>query len=118
MLNWLRGLALLRYPALVRELGERRFHLQRIEALRGLCPGSKISNDVRLLSACEGHLHLGRGATLGRGPLAARRKPQPPPVPQVARKNADDLPPGALANALERARMRFALDAETHQEAA
>ncbi len=50
--------------------------------------------------------------------LIGERKPQPPPVPQVARKNADDLPPGALANALERARMRFALDAESHQEAA
>ena len=27
MLTWLRGLALLRYPELVRDLGERRFHL-------------------------------------------------------------------------------------------
>jgi hypothetical protein len=65
---------------------------------------------------------LGAGAMSAAGSQLAlmmlddRNRKPPPPVP-VARKNADQLPPGALEGALERARMRFALEAESAHEA-
>ncbi|TWU05959.1 acyltransferase [Stieleria varia] len=49
MLNWIRGLALLRFPEIVRDLGERRFHLQRIEEIQSSASGCKIDRDIRMI---------------------------------------------------------------------
>lgn len=76
MLHWLRGLALLRYPVLVKDLGERRFHLETIETLRRHCHGAKISSDVRLLGECVGRLQIAPGATIEAGTLLACGNPQ------------------------------------------
>lgn len=46
----------------------------------------------------------------------AKKAPPPPPAKKLAERpsNADELPPGALEAAMERARMRLALSEEHH----
>jgi acetyltransferase-like isoleucine patch superfamily enzyme len=67
--DWIRGLALLRHPELVRELGERRLQLQQLAALRAANPGAKLSSGVRLLSFEAGRIRLGAGATVCEGTI-------------------------------------------------
>jgi acetyltransferase-like isoleucine patch superfamily enzyme len=69
--NWLRGLALLRHPELIRDLGERRFHLQRIASLEQRFPGCKIDRDIILIGYAPAQLQLGQKVTLSAGTILA-----------------------------------------------
>lgn len=71
MWNWLRGLALLRHPELIRDLGERRFHLQLIASLEKRFPTCRIDRDIRLVGDAQGHLQLGERVTLAAGTILA-----------------------------------------------
>ena len=67
--DWIRGLALLRHPELVRELGERRLQLQQLSALRAENPRAKLSSGLRLLSFEVGRIRLGEGASICEGTI-------------------------------------------------
>jgi acetyltransferase-like isoleucine patch superfamily enzyme len=69
MIDWIRGIAMLRHPELVRELGERRRQLLEIESLRKACPGAKVASGVRLLGFEAGRIHLGKGASVSDGAI-------------------------------------------------
>lgn len=69
MLTWLRGLALLRHPELVRDLGERRFHLRTVAAIRRQFPSAKLHADVTLIEHDPARLELGDKATVSAGTL-------------------------------------------------
>lgn len=71
VLSLLRGLALLRHPELVRDLGERRFHLQKIAEIHNRFPGTKIDRDLRLIGYGPDRLQLGEGVTLSAGTVLA-----------------------------------------------
>ncbi|MFV0445251.1 MAG: DapH/DapD/GlmU-related protein [Planctomycetaceae bacterium] len=71
MLTWLRGLALLRHPELVRDLGERRFHLEQLASLKHRFPGTKVHRDVRLVAFETGQLELAEDVTIGAGSVLA-----------------------------------------------
>ncbi len=68
---WFKGLALLRYPELVKDLGERRFHLQTIDRIRNRFPGSKVDRDLRLVGYADDRLQLARNVTLSAGTVLA-----------------------------------------------
>ncbi len=59
MITWLRGLSLLRFPSLVRDLGERRMHLDRLLAIQRSYPNAKLDRDVRLVAHAPDRLELG-----------------------------------------------------------
>lgn len=69
ILRWLRGLALLRHPELIRDLGERRFQLQAIGRLRQRFPGAKLSDDIRLVGFAPERLELGSAVSVCAGTL-------------------------------------------------
>jgi acetyltransferase-like isoleucine patch superfamily enzyme len=69
VLTWLRGVGLLRHGELVRDLGERRFHLRAVQELRQRFPQSKIAMDVRLLSFDAEAFCLGAQAMIEVGTL-------------------------------------------------
>lgn len=69
MRSIVRGLALLRYPEVVRDLGERRFHVHAVEKLRSRFPNAKISMEIRLLSCDADALELGDRVTIEVGTL-------------------------------------------------
>lgn len=69
--TWLRGLAQLRYPSLVRALGEWRFELDLLDQVRAENPGAKIENGVLLVGWYPGALRLGAGSTVCRGTVLA-----------------------------------------------
>jgi acetyltransferase-like isoleucine patch superfamily enzyme len=59
---WIRGLLLLRHPALVRDLGERYSQLLDIEAIRQSCPGARIASSVRLLGCSSDRISIGESS--------------------------------------------------------
>lgn len=65
--TWLRGLALLRYPELVSDLGLRRAQLLQVAELQQRFPAAKISRDVVLLGLDPERLDLGARTTVGQG---------------------------------------------------
>ncbi|MFG0335020.1 MAG: acyltransferase [Maioricimonas sp. JB049] len=67
MLTWCRGLWLLRCPELVRDLGERRFHLQQIARLRSQYSNCRIDRDVRLSGDVLERIRLGEDVTISAG---------------------------------------------------
>ncbi len=71
LLSWIRGIALLRYPELVHDLGERRFHLNAVNELRTLADGCRIDNDIRLVSFAPGRLSLGDSVSISTGTVLA-----------------------------------------------
>ena len=71
IVRWLRGLALLRHPELVRELGELRFRLLRLAEIRRRFPTSKISRDVELVGFEPSRLDLGPSVTICGGAILA-----------------------------------------------
>lgn len=71
MKNWLRGLWLLRHPELIRDLGERRFHLQLIEQIRRDSPHTRISSDIVLTNYAPDRLQVGIGSGLSTGTALA-----------------------------------------------
>ena len=71
MVTWLRGLFLLRHPEIVRDLGERRFHLLRVAEIRQSFPTARISDDIRLVAYEAGRLELGADVSIQPGTLLA-----------------------------------------------
>jgi acetyltransferase-like isoleucine patch superfamily enzyme len=69
MRSWIRGLMLLRSPELVRELGEQQRRLLELEALRGSCPGARISSGVRLLGHAPGRIEIGAESSVSEGTI-------------------------------------------------
>lgn len=69
--TWLRGLALLRHPQLVAELGQRLQHLRRISRLRADNPGATIKTDLVLLGGDMSRIRLGAGCVLSGGTVMA-----------------------------------------------
>jgi acetyltransferase-like isoleucine patch superfamily enzyme len=69
LVTWMRGLAVVRSAELVRDLGERRAHLERLSELRQQFPGVKLSNDIRLIGETTGRLFAESGSTVEAGTL-------------------------------------------------
>ena len=67
----LRGIALLRYPELVRDLGERRFHLERVNQIRQRASNCRIDDDIRLISYEESRLVPGDSVSISAGTVLA-----------------------------------------------
>jgi acetyltransferase-like isoleucine patch superfamily enzyme len=67
----LRGIALLRYPELVRDLGERRFHLNAVHQARMLAQGCRIDDGIRLVSFSRERLSLGDCVSINAGTVLA-----------------------------------------------
>jgi len=64
MLGWLRSLRLLSSPELLKDLGERKMHLERIGAISYRNPTCRIHNDLQLLGYSDKALELGQGVSL------------------------------------------------------
>ncbi len=67
MLEWLRGLALLRRPELRRYLGLKLQHLRQVEQCRVGNPGTKVSDDVLLVGYAQQRLRLASGVRIEAG---------------------------------------------------
>jgi len=65
------GLSLLRYPDLVRDLGERRFHLEQISEISKQFPSAKFHRDVVLVGYSIDHLRLGASSSVCEGSILA-----------------------------------------------
>lgn len=71
VVNWLRGLLLLRYPELVYDLGSRRLRLKEINAIRSRYPLCKIDSDVQMIGYNPKSIDLGEGVSLNYGTVLA-----------------------------------------------
>lgn len=71
MKSLIQGLSLLRYPEVVQDLGERRFHLDRIAAIRKKFPKVKIHQDAMLIGYKEERLSVGNHSTISAGTVLA-----------------------------------------------
>ncbi len=71
MLTWLKGLKLLYSPELVRDLGERRFHLLELKRIHKRYPLAKLSRDIRLISYDAERLQLENNVQICEGTLLA-----------------------------------------------
>ena len=69
--TWIRALALLRYPELLRELGELRFEVAELNRLREACPGSIVERGVVLVGYAPQACLLSRQARVCRGTVLA-----------------------------------------------
>jgi acetyltransferase-like isoleucine patch superfamily enzyme len=69
LLTFFRGLRILRYPELVRRLGELRATELELEELRRRNPGARISSDAIIDSWREGTLQLAPGSQVERGTI-------------------------------------------------
>lgn len=67
--TWLRGLALLRHPELVADLGRRLGELRTIEDARQAFPEAVLSPEVRLLGFSKEHLSLGTSTRIEAGTI-------------------------------------------------
>lgn len=70
MLSWIKAIRLLRHPELVRYLGERRFHVQKIEDIRRRF-GCKVDYDVRLIGYDPTYLNVASTTTISAGTVLA-----------------------------------------------
>ena len=70
-MTWLKGLALLRHPELVRDLGERRFHLNAVAQIQSLSANCRIHRDIRLIGFELSRISLGRSVSIGAGSVVA-----------------------------------------------
>ncbi len=64
-----KGLLLLRYPEIVRDLGERRFRLQQWQSLKEINPTAKISRDIIIQGYHDGLMTIGDHSTLEAGTI-------------------------------------------------
>lgn len=71
IISWFRGLWILRDPILVRDLGERRFHLHRIREIESKHVGCRIDPNIQLISYRSDRLHLESNATISAGTIVA-----------------------------------------------
>jgi acetyltransferase-like isoleucine patch superfamily enzyme len=71
VITWLRGFALLRYPELVRDLGERRFELLELQQVRQHSPLARIDRHVKLIGYKPSRLNLGPQAHVCDGSVLA-----------------------------------------------
>jgi len=69
--SFISGLSLLRYPELVKDLGERRFHLQQIADINKQFPGVKFHRNVVLVGYLPGLLDLGESSSICEGTVLA-----------------------------------------------
>ncbi len=69
--SWLRGLWLLRYPELVHDLGERRFHLNAVSRIRSLAADCRIDNDIRLIGIDPARITLQDSVSVCAGTVLA-----------------------------------------------
>ncbi len=67
--TWISGLAQLRWPALVRLLGELRMEAEELERVRRNNPGAKIERGVVFRGRVLEQLAVGRGATVSKGTI-------------------------------------------------
>lgn len=67
----LRGLLLLRYPELVHDLGERRFHLNEVSRIRSSVSNCRIDNDIRLIGFDPTRLRLQDSVSICGGTVLA-----------------------------------------------
>ena len=67
LITWLRGLALLRHPLVVRDLGKRRFHLLALQELTERFPTSKVSSGVRFSGFDVARVQFGNRVTICEG---------------------------------------------------
>ncbi|MDB9541118.1 acyltransferase [Anabaenopsis arnoldii] len=70
-LSLLKGIWQLRDPLLIRDLGERRFHLAKVDRIRQAFPKAKISNDVILINHEPQRLKLTGQVTISQGNILA-----------------------------------------------
>lgn len=71
MLNLLRGIWQLRDPALIKYIGEKRFHLDTIEKIRQAYPKTKIDADITLVGFSLERLRMATAATIEKGSILA-----------------------------------------------
>lgn len=69
LILWLRGILLLRHADVVRDIGERRQRRLEVSSLSRDCPGSKVSQAVRLLGYQAGRIRLGERSSVGDGSI-------------------------------------------------
>ncbi|MFC1605451.1 acyltransferase [Pseudomonadota bacterium] len=69
--SFISGLSLLRNEELVKDLGERRFHLERVSELQRRFPKAKVSRDIILVGYRLENIELGDAATLCAGTVLA-----------------------------------------------
>jgi len=68
-ITWLRGLWLLRYPELVRALGDLRLSILELEKIRSCYPGVRIHADVLIQGWSKGQMNLASGVSIGKGTI-------------------------------------------------
>jgi acetyltransferase-like isoleucine patch superfamily enzyme len=71
IVNVLRGLALLRSPELLRDLRERKQHLQTLEEIRLAFPSCKLKSSVVLIGYGATRLQMGSGVSISEGTVLA-----------------------------------------------
>ncbi|MGQ0800754.1 MAG: acyltransferase [Pseudomarimonas sp.] len=71
MLNWLRGIGLLRHPELVRFLGERLQQQRLLQVIRSRHRGARVDAEVRLYNYAAERLSLGAGSSVSHGTILA-----------------------------------------------
>lgn len=69
--TWLRGLALLRHPEVLRFLGERRLALLELQEVRNRWPTAKLADDCVIAAYAPQRLRLGEGVSVGSGSVLA-----------------------------------------------
>ena len=71
LIAWIRGMALLRHPELVRELGELRLEVNVLNRLRAACPGSVVDRGVVLIGFVPDRCGVGTHTRINRGTVLA-----------------------------------------------
>jgi acetyltransferase-like isoleucine patch superfamily enzyme len=71
LIAWIRGMALLRHPELVRELGELRLEVNVLNRLRTACPGSTVERGVVLIGFARARCCLAAQSRVCRGTVLA-----------------------------------------------
>lgn len=71
LLTWLRGLALLRYPEMLRFLGEKRLEILLLDGIRKANPTVKLADDLVITAYEPERLQLGKGVSVGSGTVLA-----------------------------------------------
>lgn len=68
---FLKGLALLRFPEVVKDLGERRFHLLKVKSLREKGGQCRVHDDIRLIEFDLERITIGDSVSICAGTLLA-----------------------------------------------
>lgn len=71
IMSMLRGVALLRFPEVVKDLGERRLRYRVIEEIRRNFPAASFNENVHLIGYSSSRLYLGEGSSICLGTILA-----------------------------------------------